>query len=64
MAKIKWFWVKCSFIKEPIGIQYWNDVVDFLTHFTCYDYQIIGMRTEPFENVKAKYTKENKIEMI
>lgn len=64
MPTIKWFLVKCSFFNEPIGIQYWSDVVDFLTHYACFDYEIKGKYTEPLENVIAKYTKENRIEKI
>lgn len=64
MPTIKWFLVKCSFFYEPIGIQYWSDVVDFLSHYMCFDYEIKGQTTPPFENVKAKYTKENKIELL
>lgn len=64
MPTIRWFLVKCSFYDEPIGIQYWSDVVDFLTHNACFDYEIKGKTTKPFEGIKAKYTKENKIEKI
>lgn len=64
MQTIKWFLVKCSFYTEPIGIQYWSDVVDYVAHYVCFDYEIIGQTTEPFEGVRAKYTKENKLEML
>lgn len=64
MPTIRWFLVKCSFFDEPIGIQYWSDVVDFLSHYACFDYEIKGQYTKPFEKVKAKYTKENKIEKL
>ena len=64
MPTIRWFLVKCSFFNEPIGIQYWSDVIDFLTHYSCFDYEIKRKTTKPFGGVKAKYTKENRIEKM
>ena len=64
MKTIQWFLVKCSFFNEPIGIEYWSDVIDFLTNYACFDYEIKGKTTKLFEDVKAKYTKENRIEKI
>jgi len=64
MPHIRWFLVKCSLFDEPIGIRYWSDVVDFLSHNACFNYEIKCQYTKPFEGVKAKYTKENKIEIL
>lgn len=52
---IKWYKVKCSFFKQEIGIHMWDDVVDFLSKYRCFDYVIEGQTSKIYDGVEGYY---------
>ena len=52
---IKWFKVECSFYDQPIGIQHWDTLLEFMSRHICFDYVIKGQTSQPFIGVDVEY---------